>query len=175
MGRFFHQFDEALLACHVALYRYARSLTRDPVWAEELVQGTFQRALAARRRPRPFAEDTTRAWLFAIARNLWHNEMRQRMRWKMDSLEPADEMVAEAHLDVQRELLQSEVRQAIDSLPEPFREVLVLRDIEGLSYANIAAVLECPVGTVMSRLARAREALRRLLTARTPDPKRVRQ
>jgi RNA polymerase sigma-70 factor (ECF subfamily) len=62
-----------------------------------------------------------------------------------------------------RKLLQSEVRDAIDMLPEQFREILLLRDIEGLSYAEIAGILDCPPGTVMSRLARARENLRRAL------------
>jgi RNA polymerase sigma-70 factor (ECF subfamily) len=66
---------------------------------------------------------------------------------------------------VTRKLLQSEVRHAIDMLPEQFREVVLLRDIEGLSYAEIARILSCPAGTVMSRLARAREGLRRVLCA----------
>lgn len=72
--------------------------------------------------------------------------------------EPLDAQIA-------RKLLQSEVRDAIDGLPELFREVVVLRDIEGLSYAEIAIVVGCPIGTVMSRLARARNGLRRILRA----------
>jgi RNA polymerase sigma-70 factor (ECF subfamily) len=70
---------------------------------------------------------------------------------------------------VARKLLQCEVRDAIDMLPEQFREVVLLRDIEGLSYAEIARVVDCPLGTVMSRLARARESLRRLLWAPLAD------
>lgn len=72
--------------------------------------------------------------------------------------EPLDAQIA-------RKLLQSEVRDAIDGLPELFREVVILRDIEGLSYAEIAGVVGCPVGTVMSRLARARSGLRRAFRA----------
>jgi RNA polymerase sigma-70 factor (ECF subfamily) len=63
-----------------------------------------------------------------------------------------------------RKLLVSEVRAALDSLPVIWREVIVMRDMEELSYAEIAAILDCPTGTVMSRLARARGALRRLLS-----------
>ena len=63
-----------------------------------------------------------------------------------------------------RELLLSDVRAAVDSLPVPWREIIVMRDIEDFSYTQIAAALECPIGTVMSRLARARAALRQILT-----------
>ena len=66
----------------------------------------------------------------------------------------------------------SEVRAAVDSLPLPWREIIVMRDMEDLSYAQIAAVLGCPIGTVMSRLARARAALRQLLVPRVPEVRR---
>jgi RNA polymerase sigma-70 factor (ECF subfamily) len=156
------EFATTLLACQSALYRYARSLSRDPSAAEELVQEAFRRALAAANRPAPPTEESTRAWMFTIVRNLWHSELRSRHRWEpvatIDELplmsEPLDAQIA-------RKLLQSEVRDVIDGLPELFREVVVLRDIEGLSYAEIAIVVGCPVGTVMSRLARARSGLRR--------------
>jgi RNA polymerase sigma-70 factor (ECF subfamily) len=65
--------------------------------------------------------------------------------------------------------LRSEIVQAIDSLPDGFREVIVLREIEGMSYAEISAVLRCPPGTVMSRLARGREMLRRMLIRFAPS------
>jgi RNA polymerase sigma-70 factor, ECF subfamily len=158
-------FGDTLLACQAPLYRYARSLSRDPSSAEELVQQTFERALAALSRPVPPTEEATRAWLFTIVRNLWHNQVRQRNRWAIGS-RTLDEIPAGAEpldLQVARKLLQSEVRDAIDMLPEQFREVVLLRDIEGLSYAEIARVVDCPVGTVMSRLSRARDTLRRTL------------
>jgi RNA polymerase sigma-70 factor (ECF subfamily) len=82
--------------------------------------------------------------------------------------EPLDAQVA-------RKLLQSEVRDAIDSLPEQFREVVLLRDIEGLSYAEIAVIAGCPLGTVMSRLARARQALRRSLCVPSPEYREARR
>jgi RNA polymerase sigma-70 factor (ECF subfamily) len=122
-------------------------------------------------------EDGARAWLFTILRNLWHNELRQRSRWSTNAI-PLEELSAESEpLDVQltRKLLQSEVRHAIDMLQEDHREVILLRDIEGLSYAEIARILECPAGTVMSRLARARQSLRAILCSSMPEQREVRQ
>jgi RNA polymerase sigma-70 factor (ECF subfamily) len=163
-------FADTLLACHASLYRYARSLSRDPAAAEELVQEAYRRALDASRKPAPLTEESTRAWLFTILRNLWHNELRHRNRWPGSSTMLNEISVNPEPLEAQitRKLLQSEVRHAIDMLPEPHREVILLRDIEGLCYAEIARVLGCPTGTVMSRLARAREALRQILGAPKP-------
>ena len=170
-------FNDTLLACHVSLYRYARSLSREPALAEDLVQEAYRRALASVKQPMPLSEDSTRAWLFTIVRNLWHNELRQRNRWAGCAV-PVE--VAEASLDsldvqLTRKLLQSEVRHAIDMLQEAHREVILLRDIEGLSYAEIAQILDCPSGTVMSRLARARESLRAMLSASVPVHSEVRR
>jgi RNA polymerase sigma-70 factor (ECF subfamily) len=169
------RFGDTLLACHAPLYRYARSLSRDPAMAEELVQEAYRRALAARQKPEPLTEEAARAWLFTILRNIWHNEIRKRNRWTSDSsvLEEIPESSESPELQVARKLLQSEVRDAIDMLPEPFREVVLLRDIEGLCYAEIARIVGCPPGTVMSRLARARESLRRLLSAPAPASREV--
>ena len=169
-------FAETLLACHDPLYRYARSLTRDPAVAEELVQEAYLKALAALHKPVPPTEENTRAWLFTVLRNLWHNEIRHRSRWASD-MTPEDIPVQSEPLEAQvtRKLLQSEVRDAIDTLPELYREVVLLRDIEGLAYAEIASLLGCPCGTVMSRLARARGGLRRLLCARAPDSREMKR
>ena len=172
-----HEFGEALLACHESMYRYARSLAREPAVAEELVQEAYRRALGAVNKPSPLTEDSARAWLFTILRNLWHNELRQRVRWAAN-LMPLEEVSSGSEsLEVQltRKLLQSEVRHAIDMLQEDHREVILLRDIEGLSYAEIARVLDCPAGTVMSRLARARQSLRTILCASTTAQREVRQ
>lgn len=119
--------------------------------------------------------DQVRPWAFTILRRLWQNELRQ------SRAEPLEEGAASL-LDgggetpetlVTRKLLRSEIIQAIDALPEAFREVLVLREIEGLSYAEIARLLECPRGTVMSRLARARLLLRRQLFRYAPASREV--
>ena len=160
--------DDTLLACHVSLYRYARSLCHDPSLAEDLVQEAYRRALASHNWPTPLTEDSSRAWLFTILRNLWHNELRQRIRWA-GTAAPIDRTDADAEsLDVHltRKLLQSEVRHAIDMLQQDHREVILLRDIEGFSYAEIARVLDCPAGTVMSRLSRARQSLRSILATK---------
>ena len=166
-----HSFGDTLLACYSSAYRYARSLSRDPAVAEELVQEAYRKALSASQKPVPPTEEGTRAWLFTILRNLWHNEVRHRHRWATSSMELEQMPMNCESLDAQvtRKLLQSEVRDAIDMLPEVFREVVLLRDIEGLCYAEIAGIVGCPSGTVMSRLARAREALRRVLCSPAPQ------
>jgi RNA polymerase sigma-70 factor (ECF subfamily) len=170
-------FGDILLACQASLYRYARSLSRDPMVAEELVQETYRRALAAQHKPAPSTEESTRAWLFTILRNLWQNELRHRNRWVSSSIPVEDVQVHTEPLDAQvtRKLLQYEVRLAIDSLPEAFREVVILRDIEGLSYSEIARILECPSGTVMSRLARARDSLRKILNVPSPGDRELKR
>ncbi len=110
-------------------------------------------------------------------RNIWQNELRRLNREVMadtlevthgsrDGTETPETLLA-------RKLLRSEIACAIDSLPAPYREVVILREIEGLSYAEIARVAACPVGTVMSRLARARGLLRRALTRYAPAGKEV--
>jgi RNA polymerase sigma-70 factor, ECF subfamily len=164
-------FTQSLPAFLASLYRYARALCHDAAQAEELVQETCKRALAARRQPAADAPDETRRWLFTILRHVWLNQVRDRLHEPATGLEC--EGIAAAGMDspesiLLRKLLQYEVRHAVESLPPLFREVIVLRDIEDLSYAEIAEVLECPKGTVMSRLARARGMLRRALIKAAP-------
>ena len=161
-------FDDLLLACHASIYRYARALCHDPNEAEELVQETFRRALSSRRRPSPLAVDAIRPWMFTILRNHWINGLRHR-RHEAD-LDPDFEVpVSETPESLlSRRFLQSEVRDALDALPATYREVIVLREMEGLSYREIAHLLGCPAGTVMSRLARARALLRGMLVSHTP-------
>lgn len=155
-------FGEALLACHSSIYRYARALARDPSVAEELVQEAYRRALSARQQPVPPTEENVRPWLFTIVRNHWYNDLRRQRtvdaHENAPGAEPAD--ADTPHTILSRRLLQSEVRDAVEALPETLREVIVLREIESMTYAEIARLLECPPGTVMSRLARARAALR---------------
>lgn len=101
-----------------------------------------------------------------ILRNVWKNERRTRAREKSldaaGALEAAPDRSPEKTL--LRRALQIEVRTALDSLSEEHREIIVLRDMEGLAYEEIARVLDCPAGTVMSRLARARTRLRQILS-----------
>ena len=164
-GAYLPSFADCLLACHASLYRYARSLCGEPWDAEELLQETYRRALAAKRKPVVADADEVRPWIFTIMRHVWQNERRRMFRSQEASFEDAATVASgeDAELAMSRKLLVSEVRAAVDSLPLPWREIIVMRDIEDLSYAQIATALACPIGTVMSRLARAREALRQLM------------
>jgi RNA polymerase sigma-70 factor (ECF subfamily) len=110
-------------------------------------------------------DDDARAWLFAIVRNTWYSRVSRRaetLTLDQTGDEPADDA-----LDPEAQLLQQHavgrVREALERLPVDFREVLVLREIEGMSYKEIAAVVRVPMGTVMSRLARARDRLAAVL------------
>jgi RNA polymerase sigma-70 factor (ECF subfamily) len=151
------------------LYGYALVLTRNHAEAEDLVQETYLRAIEAIGRLR--AGSNVRGWLFTILRNIWLNQLRKRRNGpQMIDLEGGDGIVnsvvepSKDSYDLyvsQKET--EEVRAAIQKLPAEFREIVLLREYEDLSYQEIASVLDCPVGTVMSRLARARTKLRTLL------------
>jgi RNA polymerase sigma-70 factor (ECF subfamily) len=172
-GAYLPSFAECVLACHASLYRYARSLCGEPWEAEELLQETYKRALAAKRKPVATDADEIRPWIFTIMRHVWQNERRRMSRSQETLFEDAAVVSGEnAELAISRKLLVSEVRAAVDSLPVLWREIIVMRDMEDHSYAQIAAVLGCPIGTVMSRLSRARGALRQLLMPRVPGVRR---
>nr|WP_130423318.1 sigma-70 family RNA polymerase sigma factor [Edaphobacter modestus] len=152
------------------LYRYAMVITRNRADAEDLVQETYVHALEAVERLRE--NSNIKGWLFTILRNLWFNQLRKRRNsptiMEMDGDDyTADSLVGNAR-DAHAILVSNEdsiiVRSAINSLPVEFREVILLREFEELSYQEIANVLGCPAGTVMSRLARARAKLRTALT-----------
>jgi RNA polymerase sigma-70 factor, ECF subfamily len=153
------------------LYGYAVVLSRNSAQAEDLVQETCFRALRSIGQLRP--DSNVKGWLFTILRNLWLNEVRRRRAMpdmvELDSdgsgvLEPAD-TTRDPHAAYVSGVEREQVRQAIEQLPLEFREIIILREYEELSYQEIAAVLNCPPGTVMSRLARARAKLRELLRA----------
>ncbi len=145
------------------LYGFALSLCRDRVTAEDLVQETYLRALKAPRKAEP--GPGMKSWLFAILHNVWRNEVRRRR--PTDRLDESVEQLPSDEPDpltsVDRQQAGSRVLAAIDDLPDPFREAIVLRCVEGFSYQEMAEVVGCPAGTVMSRLARARALLRRAL------------
>jgi RNA polymerase sigma-70 factor (ECF subfamily) len=166
-------FAECVLGCNASLYRYARSLCGEPSRAEELLQETYKRALAAKRKPVVANADEIRPWIFTIMRHVWQNEIRRISRAREVVFEEAPVVSGDyTEFGMTRKLLVSEVRAAVDSLPVIWREIIVMRDMEDLSYAEIAAILGCPLGTVMSRLARARDALRQLLMPRVPEVRR---
>jgi RNA polymerase sigma-70 factor (ECF subfamily) len=140
-----------------AAYGFARWLTRDPVAAQDLAQEAMLRAL---RYFHAFRGEEARPWLLRIVRNTWI-DIRAR-RAGEQPLEVVENRAAEGP-DPEESAVASDRRRhvaaALAALPAEVREILVLREIEDLSYKHIAAVLDLPIGTVMSRLARARERL----------------
>jgi RNA polymerase sigma-70 factor (ECF subfamily) len=143
-----------------ALRRYARALVRDRSAADDLVQDGLERALSRWHQRR--ADADVRSWVFAILHNLAVNRMRQMARHGAhlpleDVAEPGQPPTQEGTLR-HRDLLR-----ALDNLPEEQRNVLLLVSVEDLSYAEAAKVLDVPLGTVMSRLARGRERLRQAM------------
>jgi RNA polymerase sigma-70 factor (ECF subfamily) len=162
------RFEESVLPHLDSAYNLARWLTRNGHDAEDLVQDALLRAFRAFP---GFRGADGRAWLLAIVRNAcftWlHRNRQQEVTTEFDEEvhTPEGEALNPETL-VMREGESVRVRQALEELPAEFREVVVLREIEGLSYKEIATVVDIPVGTVMSRLARARGRLHRGLTAR---------
>jgi RNA polymerase sigma-70 factor, ECF subfamily len=160
--------DAAGIEYFDALYSYARGLTRNRSEAEDLVQETYVRALRAMGRLRP--DSNLKSWLSTIMRNIWFNQLRQQRAAKLVEMDGDDCAIdiTETGKDPYAFCLsrreQEQVRAAIQQLPLEFREVILLREFEELSYKEIATILDCPAGTVMSRLARARSRLRTLLS-----------
>jgi RNA polymerase sigma-70 factor (ECF subfamily) len=169
------RFTAEALAFLDALYGTALRLTRDPDAAQDLVQDTYLKALRARHR---FAAGTNlKAWLYTILHNTWRNRRRDFARARVTADSEAVDLAAEQGPDgvssraenpealLLQAALSEDVRQALNSLPEAFREAVWLRDVEELSYQEIATVLNVPIGTVMSRLSRGRRQLYKALTA----------
>ena len=153
-----------------SLYGYAMILTRNHAEAEDLVQETYVRAIPAMNRLR--SESNVKGWLFKILRNVWINHLRKRrtvreIAWtdmEDDSVRDIAEPSKDSYHALVSKMEKDQVQAAIQALSAKFREIILLREFEELSYDEIAGLLDCPVGTVMSRLARARSRLRELLT-----------
>jgi len=162
------------------LYGYAMVLTRNHAEAEDLVQETYVRALRAMSRLR--ADSNMKGWLLKILRNLWLNQLRKRRTGPRildtDVGDGLVENIVDSGKDAYATYLEKteteRVRSAIQQLPVEFREIILLREFDDLSYKEIADLLDCPAGTVMSRLARARAKLRVILssTPTRPEPAR---
>lgn len=140
------------------LRRYARALTHDAGWADDLVQDTLERALRRRWLFRINSNLTT--WLFTILYRLFLNDTARAQVRHAIPLEDAPEPQSDADM-----ALQLDIKRALAKLNPEHRAVIVLIGLEQMSYREAATVLEVPLGTVMSRLARAREQLRSLLSA----------
>lgn len=151
------------------LRRYARYLARDVDQADDLVQDCLTRAIAKIDSWQPGTN--LRAWLFVILRNAYISEVRRSSRMPFGTSDAEDDfrLVVSGGQEASLELL--EVREALDSLSIEHREVLHLVAVEGLKYEEAAEILEVPVGTVRSRLSRARSALR----VRLESPRHLRE
>ncbi len=161
---------EAVALIHLdALYKTAHRLTGEQAEAEELVQDTFLRAF---RFFHQFEKGTNcRAWLYKILRNTFVNRYEKQKRQPggvdMELVAPflGEEdatigMGADSYDELLGRILEDDVKHALTSLPEAYRTVVILADLESLSYKEIADIMEVPIGTVMSRLYRGRKALR---------------
>jgi RNA polymerase sigma factor (sigma-70 family) len=163
-------FEQTVLPHLDAAFNYARWLTRNDADAEDVVQDACVRAM---RFFSSLRDEDARAWLFTIVRNAWYSRVSRRANVAVAApLDGAHNDRPDDALDPQERLLQQHtvalVRAALEQLPVDFREVIVLREIEGLSYKEIAAVVHVPIGTVMSRLARGRERLAAVLRLAGP-------
>jgi RNA polymerase sigma-70 factor (ECF subfamily) len=164
-----HSFDDEALPHLDALYRVALRLTGDAARAEDLVQDTMLKAYRSWRQYRPGTN--AKGWLLTILRNTFINDYRRRklepVAMDLEAVEPhavyRDIETADPEGAFFSQIVDEKVLQAVDALPTEFREVLVLSDMEGLHYAEIAETLQVPVGTVKSRLFRARRLLQAAL------------
>jgi RNA polymerase sigma-70 factor, ECF subfamily len=162
------QFLDEIEGCVPALRRYARALTRDADRADDLVQDCLERAIRKRGLWSPTGP--LRAWLFKVLLNVYRNDIRKsRSRGKQV---PLDDLVVEPAVPAPQpgRIALAEMARAVDSLPTEQREALLLVVLEGASYSEAAGILGIPAGTLMSRLGRARAALR-TMTGVTDEPR----
>ena len=166
-------FETEALSFLDALYRTALRMTRSEADAEDLVQETYIRAFRFREQFTPGTN--LKAWLFRILTNTFINSYRKKQRepvtvqddeiedWYLYDRLGASGVEASAEAEVLDRLPDEEVQRALEALPEGFRMAVLLADIEGFSYKEIAEILDIPIGTVMSRLHRGRKALQKAL------------
>ncbi len=158
------------------LYAVALRLTRNRADAEDLVQDTYVKALRFAHQFRPGTN--LKAWLFTILHNTWRNRVRDSSRAPVDVDSDLVDEAASLAVSLEgpvapetperillRATLDADLQAALDALPEAFRTAVWLRDVEELSYAEIADVLAIPIGTVMSRISRGRRTLLQRLRA----------
>ncbi|HEY1303733.1 MAG TPA: sigma-70 family RNA polymerase sigma factor [Vicinamibacterales bacterium] len=170
-------FSDEVLQHLEPLYGTAMRLTRNQADAEDLVQDTMVKALRFEDR---FERGTNlKAWLYTILHNTWRNRLRDAARRAVDvDSERIEELAAQQDGPIEaetperlllREALGQEVQAALDNLPASFRQAVWLRDVEEFSYAEIAKMLDIPIGTVMSRISRGRRLLFDELTKHDKD------
>jgi len=172
------RFRDAALPYLDDVYTLARYLLRNPADAEDAVQECYLRAL---KHFDGYRGPAMKPWLFAILRNVCHAEYARRATAAAPSIEDLPETAEQTPLwreqqdtpetQILRERDAATIRRLVDALADPFKETFILREINNLSYREIAATVGAPVGTVMSRLARARALLRSAWLAEEEQPK----
>jgi RNA polymerase sigma-70 factor (ECF subfamily) len=163
------EFKDVALVHMNRIYNTALRLTRSKTEAEDLFQETFLRAYRFFHQFQPGSD--CRAWLFAILHSLFINRVRQPSRSVVDFDEErvyreagvGSSLPENPEVDLFHRLAGEDIQRAIESLPPKLRVAVVLADIEGCSYREIAEICRCPIGTVMSRLYRGRRTLRAAL------------
>jgi RNA polymerase sigma-70 factor, ECF subfamily len=165
-------FEQEALALLDRLYGAALRLTRNGADAEDLVQETYLRAFRSAHQYQPGTN--LRGWLFTILHNTHLNQRRDRARNPVDVDSEAVELASNAadgpatpEEELLRATMDADLREALDELPEAFREAVWLRDVEQFSYDEIARIVQVPIGTVMSRISRGRRLLHDRLVARS--------
>ena len=172
-------FGDEVLVYLEPLFATAMRLTRNRANAEDLVQDTVVKALRFRDRFEPGTN--LRAWLYTILHNTWRNRVRDTAREATDvDSEHIEDLAARADGPAEvetperlllRETMDADLKDALDDLPDAFRQAVWLRDVHEFSYAEIARMLDVPIGTVMSRISRGRRQLFEKLTQSKLDAK----
>lgn len=167
------RFEEDLEPLLGSLFGVALRYTRNRADAEDLVQTTALKAWRAYDRFEPEGEGSFRAWLFRILHNAWISEHRRKTRRPVEVAAESEDgfslfdalmdATGSAEASALEKIPAAEVTAALDALNDDFRTAVLLCDVEGLSYAEIAEVTDVPVGTVMSRIHRGRRALQKSL------------
>jgi len=179
----FNLVDEDIESYSILVDRYKNRLlnfvyrfVKDFDVAEDIVQETFLRVYRKRHNYKAIANFST--WIFTIAGNLAKSELRRRKRWKFFSLDAYNDNEKKFELPdngikpdraASVSILDENIQNAIDKLQDKYKESLILRDIEGMSYKQIADITRVPVGTVKSRVNRARKKLRKKLRDHSPE------
>jgi RNA polymerase sigma-70 factor (ECF subfamily) len=162
------RFEEAIMPHLDAAYNLARWLTRNEHDAQDVVQDAFLRAFKFFG---GFRGGNSRSWLLSIVRNTTYTWLQKNRKQEVatvpdEKLHDIEDAASNPDVILLKNADRQEVMKAVEELPVEFREVLILRELEGMSYKEIAELADVPIGTVMSRLARARKQLQQSLGQR---------
>jgi RNA polymerase sigma-70 factor (ECF subfamily) len=161
-----NQFSDIALSYFNALYGFALSITGHSPDAEDLVQETYLRAY---RKFDQFEFGTScKAWLFKIMRNIAIDQIRKKDPLLATGNETCDDEIDCINFNADHLPGAIDIKRAFNGLPSKYRIVVLLKDIEGFTYQEIAGILNFPIGTVMSRLYRGRQALKSILSVKKP-------